>query len=172
MRPRQQEPKHDHGNALTFQRVDQIQHLADFFDRQSRSGFVHNDDLGIKGRRTGDGNRLTLTARQLFDVLVDAFDVDLQLVQMVLCHFAGIAGAAEFDGRAVEIKRSLAGGIKPLQHFHHGGFSGAVVTDNAKRLACGHLKVHLVQRSDGTKLFGHSTGFKQGRCHLMPPLIE
>ncbi len=57
----------DGRDLLPLQFADQIQHMLDFADGQRGGGLVHDDELGIEGEGTGDGNRLLLPSGQFAD---------------------------------------------------------------------------------------------------------
>src|SRR6516164_2703234 len=69
-------------DAVLFQALDEVEHLADFLDRQCRSRLVHDDDACVERGGARDRDSLALPAGEILDVLVDGFDLDVETIEM------------------------------------------------------------------------------------------
>ncbi|MNK96330.1 hypothetical protein D3C87_1166060 [compost metagenome] len=76
----------DDGHALGLDPVDQRQNGLHLCYGKRRSGFVHDQDLGIEGRRTGDCDCLPLSAGEFFHLGRQPWNTDFQRVE----HLAGL----------------------------------------------------------------------------------
>ena len=87
-----------------FRSLIEVEHLADFFDRQRGGRLVHDHHLGVERGCARDRHGLALAAGQLFHALAHAFDMNSEVIEMRL----GMLGAGLLIHQRQEAKQ-LAG---------------------------------------------------------------